>query len=119
MIRALLAYALSLALTVTSFSLAHARGQNPDMGPDMGNAIQMVLCTGTGMTTITAGPDGTPIESVHLCPDGAQMFVANFSLPVMDAPVEQVVSHVATDHVVMQHGRIELSHSARGPPELV
>lgn len=115
MIRAVFAYVLALALTVTSFSLAHARGENPDLGA----ALEMVLCTGTGMTTITLGPDGEPIESVHLCPDGTSIFAASFSLPSLDMPETQVIAHIVPSRAVALPGREELSPSARGPPALV
>ncbi|UWQ13800.1 hypothetical protein K3556_12815 [Aliiroseovarius sp. M344] len=115
MMRTFFAYVLALVLTVTSFSLAHARGNNPDVG----SAIEMVICTGVGMKVLTVGPDGEPIETVHLCPDGAQIFAAEFSLPVVQMPEERLVIQLAAAHATAHIGRTELTPSARGPPELV
>lgn len=115
MIRAVCAYVLAFALTITSFALADARGDNPDIG----GALEMVLCTGTGMTTITLGPDGEPIESVHLCPDGTSIFAASFALPSLDTPETPVIAHIVPSRAVAHLGRDELSPSARGPPALV
>lgn len=115
MIRAVFAYVLAFALTITSFALADARGENPDMN----GAFEMVLCTGTGMTTITLGPDGEPIESVHLCPDGTSIFAAAFLLPSLDMPETRVIARIVPSRTVALPGRDELSPSARGPPELV
>lgn len=115
MFRAAFAYLLAFALTITSFALADARGENPDMN----GAFDMVLCTGTGMTTITLGPDGEPIESVHLCPDGTSIFSASFVVPDVTAPEIRLVSHSVPVQVVDLLGRDELTPSARGPPALV
>ena len=115
MIRAVFAYVLAFALTVTSFSLAHARGENPDLA----NAFDMVICTGAGMVTITIGPDGEPIESVHLCPDGTSIFAASFTLPSFDVPETPVVARIASSCAIASTGRDELTPSARGPPALI
>jgi hypothetical protein len=115
MIRAVFAYVLAFALTITSFALADARGENPDMN----GACEMVLCTGTGMTTITLGPDGEPIESVHLCPDGTSIFAASFSLAVAETPESRMIARIVPSRAVALPGRDELSPSARGPPALV
>ncbi|MCK0141653.1 hypothetical protein [Aliiroseovarius sp. F20344] len=115
MIRAVFAYVLAFALTITSFALADARGDHPDIG----GSFETVLCTGTGMTTITLGPDGEPIESVHLCPDGTSIFAASFALPAMDTPVSRFVAYIVPSQVTPPAGRDELSPSARGPPALV
>lgn len=83
MMRACFAYFLALVLTVTGFSFAQARGgTTPDFG------MEMVICSGVGLTTITIGPpDGEPIEKSHVCPpDAASYVVADFSMPVMELP---------------------------------
>ncbi|MCK8465343.1 hypothetical protein MUY35_15900 [Aliiroseovarius sp. S1339] len=115
MIRALFAYVLALTLTVTSFSLANARGSNPDIG----NAIDMVICTGIGMTVLTVGPDGEPIESVHLCPDGAQIFAAAFTVPTVHMPEDRLVMRIVALRAESHIGRTGLTPSARGPPTLI
>ncbi|MCK0139659.1 hypothetical protein [Aliiroseovarius sp. F47248L] len=115
MIRVVIAYALSLTLTAASISLAHARGSSPDVG----NAIDMVVCTGVGMKTITIGPDGEPIESVHLCPDGAQIFAAAFDMPVVHMPVARLITRITPLQSASFLGRSTLTPSARGPPVLI
>lgn len=114
MIRAVFAYVLALALTVTSFSLADARGSSPDLT----GAFDLVLCTGTGMTTITMSSDGEPIESVHLCPDGTSIFSADFAIPALNAPEARLVARIVPSRVTYTPGRSELTPSARGPPAL-
>ncbi|SMR81787.1 hypothetical protein SAMN04488030_2209 [Aliiroseovarius halocynthiae] len=115
MIRAVFVHVVAFALTITSFALADARGENPDLN----GAFDMVLCTGTGMTTITLGPDGEPIESVHLCPDGTSIFAASFALPSLNKPEIRVIARIVPSRAVALAGRVELSPSARGPPALV
>ncbi len=112
-IRAIFAYVLALVLTVTGFSFAQARGVHPDMG------MEMVICTGVGMTTITVGPDGAPIETNHVCPDAAQSFVAAFALPVVLRPEARLVGVVTPQVTPLVGSHQELSPSARGPPALV
>ncbi len=115
MIRVVFAYALTLVLAAASFSLAHARGSSPDVD----NAIDMVICTGVGITTITVGPDGDPIESVHLCPDGAQIFAAAFAVPVVHMPEARLITRIVPLRAASFLGRPTLTPSARGPPALI
>jgi len=117
MIRAFVAYVLALVLTVTSFSFAQARGTNPDMGPDMG--VEMVICTGVGLTTISVGADGQPIETTHVCPDAAQLFAASFVMPQLVAPEARLVARMSRVTVTTPITQHELSPSARGPPARV
>ena len=112
MIRAFVAYALALVLTVTSFSFAAARGTNPDMG------MEMVICTGVGLTTITLGPDGAPIETTHVCPDAAQIFAASFALPTMVQPEAKLLAHITPVTASATFTQYEISPAARGPPGL-
>jgi hypothetical protein len=110
MMRMLTGFLLSLMLAMTSLSLATARGTNPDIGMDM------VICTGVGITTITLGPDGEPVEKSVLCPDSVSLFAADFTLPAMATPEARLIAEVdvaASGSVAAQQ---ELSPSARGPP---
>ncbi|WP_289069397.1 hypothetical protein [uncultured Aliiroseovarius sp.] len=84
----------------------------------MGSAIDMVICTGLGMVTMTIGPDGEPVDSVHLCPDGAQMFAAEFFVPMIHMPVQQLLARIGPVRAASLGGRTELTPSARGPPLL-
>lgn len=115
MIRAVSAYVLVLMLVAASFTLAHARGSSPDLG----KAMDMVICTGVGMVTVLVGPDGEPIESVHLCPDGAQVFAAAFAVPVVHSPEARIVARITPLRSASYQGRATLTPSARGPPAQV
>lgn len=112
MIRIALAYVLTLSLGLAGISLAHARGENADMD----KAIDMVICTGVGMVTFVIGPDGEPVESVHLCPDGAQMIAATFAIPMLVAPQTRMFAQLSPVSWMSWSGREELAPSARGPP---
>lgn len=111
----LLAPFLALVLTVTGFSLAQARGGNP--GASVG--LEMVICTGIGMTTVTLGPDGKPVETQHVCPDGGQIFTTAFALPTLDRPEARLIAVLATPEHTSIPQRPALSPAARGPPSLI
>ncbi|WP_300516382.1 hypothetical protein [Aliiroseovarius sp.] len=114
MIRAVFAYILALALTITGFSFAQARGTTPDFGA--GSTMQVVICAGVGLTTITIGPDGQPVKTSYICPDAASHVVADFTMPVMELPAQRLIARitpVTANPSLAQHA---LSPSARGPP---
>lgn len=112
MIRGAIAYLLSLTLTLASFVLADARGASHDIG------MEIVICSGVGMTTITVGPDGQPVEQTEPCPDGTSIFTATFVLPEMARPEPRLVAFVEPAPVVAPASRAELVPSARDPPIL-
>lgn len=104
------AYVLTLVLILTSLSFAAARGTNPDAG------TEIVICSGVGMTTITIGPDGQPVEKTHICPDGATIFAADFALPGLERPESLLTAHLVMAVPLPVAARKVLSPSARGPP---
>ncbi len=104
------AFFLSLTLVLTSFSMAMARGQNPDMGTDM------VICTGVGMVTITIGADGEPVETAHICPDAMSIFAATTITHDIPAPLTALQWRVMAPDTVLTQPQETLSPSARGPP---
>ena len=110
MLRVILAYALTLVLSVTSLSFAYARGTNPEFGTDI------IICSGVGITTITIGADGQPIETTHICPDGSSIFAAVFSLPIIAPPTSVLVAWLAPAASTHAAARPALSPSARGSP---
>lgn len=110
MLRLLNALFLSLTLVLTSYSMAVARGQNPDRGTDM------VICTGVGMTTITIGPDGTPVKTTHICPDAMSIFAATVALPNIPAQTMAMQWRVRPTNTVITQPAETLCPSARGPP---
>ncbi|WP_424944756.1 hypothetical protein [Aliiroseovarius crassostreae] len=118
MIRGFVAYLLALVLTVTGFSLAQARGGDP-LTTTYVDGVEMVICTGIGMTTITIGPDGEPVETQHVCPDGAQNFVAAFDVPAIDRPEGALVALSPVVVALSVTERPETTPAARGPPTLI
>ena len=104
---------LSLMLALTSLSLASARGTSPDFGVDI------AICTGVGVTTITIGPDGEPVEKTVLCPDSVSLFAATFAVPALATPEARLADRVDPVVATSLTAQAELSPSARGPPVLV
>lgn len=101
---------LSLALVLTSYSMAVARGQNPDIGTDM------VICTGVEMTTVSIGPDGEPIETIHICPDAMAGFAAILATQKILAQPTAMQWRVTLPKTRITQPAETLSASARGPP---
>lgn len=107
------ALVLTLAMVLTSISMAVARGQNPDIG------TEMVICTGVGMTTVTIGPDGEPVETTHICPDSLSIFAATFALPALVQPEPRLLAHLSPSVSAPHRAAEALTPSARGPPASV
>ena len=42
----------------------------------------IVICTGTGLQTITLAPDGTPVETTDQAPENCTLFKASLSAPL-------------------------------------
>ncbi|MBV7380791.1 hypothetical protein [Maritimibacter dapengensis] len=111
--RVLLAIAMSLVLALSGAVLAGAKGASHDIG------MEIVICSGIGMTTITIGPDGEPIEKSEVCPEGHSLLAATFitpDMPQLEVRLLAVAERVTHDRVAPRH---ELSPSARGPPVTV
>ncbi len=113
MLRLINALFLSLTLVLTSYSMAVARGQSPDIGTDM------VICTGVGMITITIGPDDEPVETTHICPDAMSIFAA--AMTAYDIPAQPTAMQwrVMVPDTTLIQPQETLSPSARGPPLVV
>lgn len=112
MIRVISAYSLVLLLVITGFSLEQARGQSSDIG------VEIVICSGVNMKTISIGADGQPVEGNQACPDGASMFTIAFALPQLVRPEPRLLATETLPTPVIFTSRNELSPSARGPPAL-
>lgn len=112
MFRGLTAYIATLAVVLAGFTLAEARGASHDVG------MEIVICSGVGMTTITIGPDGAPIEQTEPCPDGTSIFAASFTLPDLPEPAARLIAVVQPAPGMPLTQQEELSPSARGPPAL-
>ncbi len=113
MMRALFAYFLTVALMVTGVSFAQARGTAPEFG------MEIVICSGVGLTTITIGPDGQPVEKTHICPDATACFIAAASVPVMAVPERRLIARVPLVTATTTRAQHKVSPSARGPPARV
>ncbi len=111
MFRILAAYAMAIVLAFTGVTLASARGEDPVIG------AELVICSGTTLTTIIIGPDGKPVEKSEPCPDGNAVFAATFSVPAQPAPVARLLMVLGVPEMRAGMARHELAPSARGPPE--
>ncbi|ALG91744.1 MAG: hypothetical protein CL814_04835 [Confluentimicrobium sp.] len=110
LLRPLLATLLALMLSLTSFTLAAARGQAPAAG-------EMVICSGLGLQTITVDADGNPVGPPHICPDGVAAFISvTTSPPVL--PLRRLADgeYLSLPAALTLPGRARLSAMARGPP---
>jgi len=76
-LRAYLGVALAVVLALTGQSMALARTAPAPAG-------EIVLCTGSGTTTIAVDAQGRPTGAVHICPDCA---LSLFDLPAPGSPL--------------------------------
>jgi hypothetical protein len=112
MLRNVVAYVAISALMFAGLVFAEARGASHDIGMDM------VICSGIGITTITIGDDGQPIEQTEPCPDGTSIFAATFALPSLVEPIPRLLTTVQITPGITLADREELTPTARGPPAL-
>lgn len=108
--RSVFAYVMALVLALSGVVLAEAKGKGPVTGTDI------VICSGVGVTVITIGPDGEPVERVDVCPEGHSIFAAAFALPEMPRPALRLIAVEPAVEAVTPVARDELTPSARGPP---
>lgn len=113
MVRLINALFLSLSLVLTSYSMAVARGQSPDLGADM------VICTGVGMITMTIGRDGEPVKITHICPDAMSIFATALLAHDMPAQPDTMQWRATVPSALIRQPQETLSPSARGPPLVV
>lgn len=111
--RGLVACFLSFVLAVSGFVLAEAKGASHDIG------TEIVICSGVGMTTVVIGPDGEPIETVDVCPEGHSIFLAIMMAPEVPEPSLTLVSLTPFAALSLPVTRDEVTPSARGPPRVV
>ncbi|THD81523.1 hypothetical protein E7811_16585 [Aliigemmobacter aestuarii] len=109
----ILALLLALMLSLTSVTMAVARGQATG-----GEA--MVICSGYGVVTITLDEDGNPVGPVHLCPDclaGLGLAVLP-DAPTVQRPASRSAAVVAVARALPAGASLPLP-KARGPPAAV
>ncbi|QBY01077.1 hypothetical protein E2K80_10345 [Rhodophyticola sp. CCM32] len=109
MIRPFCAVGLALILSLTSVSMALARGNMAVHGT-------MVLCIGSVQVTVPIGSDGAPILQDHICPDCtigplATGSDAPHAIPILLTTQAVVVTHVQSTRPVPVQGA-----QARAPP---
>ena len=106
------ALTLTLVLSATSMSAALARvGMSADG--------MLVLCIGHQVVTLPMGPDGTPQDTAHICPDCVMGALADFPPPPPPvAPWGANEIRFAEHPVTTAPGR-SVTPSARAPPALV
>lgn len=111
MTRAVLALFLSLALALTSHSVAVAKSAPAAVD-------QIVICSGFGATVIYTDADGQPTSAPHLCPDCIVHLDAGI-LPAFDMSPEALVvsTHltVRTDDAVIRAKPLP-NRPVRAPP---
>lgn len=104
---------LILALGVTSFSLAVARGQASPLST-------MVICSGFGARVIALDENGDPIGASDICPDGVVVFAdASVPIPVVDVLWRADGEVIAVLRRANAEGRASVPAVARGPPVFV
>lgn len=110
LIRVCSALSLALILSVTSFTLASARGHAPVAG-------KIEICSGLGLQTITVDADGNPVGPPHICPDGVASFLTvDASVPVL--PLRRLANG---ERLRLPQGNARVQPApvqavARGPP---
>lgn len=109
-LRRALAVLLVLMLSVTSVTAAVARGQ-------MAGAVDLVICAGGGVATVTLDAAGQPVTRVHHCPvcTAASASMEGAAAPAVLRPETRAadVGPVAVLDVVSCRGVVAV---ARGPP---
>ena len=107
-----LPWLLSLALALSSATMASARGQ-------MAQGDAIVICSGYGVVTIVLGPDGEPVGAVHPCPDCTPHLAAMLpgAAPVAARPLTRG-QPVRPARVVVAPTPAAMPPQARAPPAL-
>jgi hypothetical protein len=110
--RSVFAILLALVLSLTSVSMALARGGMSVFGT-------MELCLDAAQVSVPIGPDGQPQTHSHICPD--------CTITLMIAPVAPIISLIATRAIRLDllvplrtmTSILLLGGHGRGPPTLV
>ncbi len=106
------AIALALALVLTGFAAASARGRAVD-----GAGATLVLCSAGGLLQVTLDAQGNPTGESHLCPDLAFSLIAAVSFsPAEVDPVRVPDRLAASFEIDLPCGHPVPERSARAPP---
>jgi hypothetical protein len=112
-LHALTALALALILTLTSGTLAMARGQAMAAG-------EIVICSGGAVVTVAVDAEGKPTGPAHICPDCALTLFAAAAPPAAILMLAETASALvlpATQHPALAPHI--LAATARGPPSAI
>ncbi|WP_306153752.1 hypothetical protein [Roseovarius sp. MMSF_3281] len=112
-LRPYLALCLALLLTLTSQTMAIARGAPPPVG-------QAILCTGTGPVTVLVDAEGQPTGQVHICPDCALHVLDGMTPPpaaIVTSPQEPSAQVLDFKSEILPS--LPAAFAARAPPEVV
>jgi hypothetical protein len=112
-LRTYLALSLALLLSLTSQTMATARGAPTPVG-------QAILCTGSGPVTILVDAEGQPTGQTHICPDCA-FSVLDSVIPPSIVPIrlsQSTVNHVIDIEIEILRSA-PTAFAARAPPEVV
>ena len=113
MIRVILPFLLVALLAVTSQSMAVARGAAAATG-------QMVICTGSGTTTVYTDAEGVPTTAPHICPDCIVSLA--FSAPPSGTKAPARITSVQLPRFVtlrMRAAATRVGPPVRAPPSIV
>lgn len=77
---------------------------------------ELVICHGNTITTIVIGPDGTPVERVHLCPDYGFAQAALLPAPALPVHPAARCRRLPVRHRPVPAGRRRHRRCARAPP---
>ena len=101
---------LIFSLLASAFATASARGT-------MAGTLDMVICTGSGLTTLTIDAQGDPVETYESCPDCVMTLAAPLpQTPDLRAAQTQVSALRWAPWTPVWHGQAGLPAKARGPP---
>jgi len=103
---------LGLVLAMTSVSMAVARG-------GMSLSGSMILCIDATQQVVPLGPDGTPQDTQHPCPDCTMGAMALSEVPPLDAPVSRAARLQVRPFVLVVHASPVQGGQGRGPPSLI
>jgi hypothetical protein len=110
MLRLINAILLVCTLVVTSVAVSFAHGQRHDQGMDL------VICSGAELITITIGPDGQPVKKIQVCPDAVSIFAATSTNMQIPACSIRLLDRLVPLRDKVQSGQLRVIPSARGPP---
>lgn len=111
-LRRLIASVLTLALFVTSGTMAVARGEMAQ------TAMLHVLCIDGAAQLVAIGPDGAPVEDHHACPDCVIGALADAGALILRGPVQSAAraADPAFHRAPLLPRQVAKAAPARAPP---